>query len=108
MKVGRDAQAGCRTCSHSPKAIGGNVELFVDANGGYTRKQALAMAERFAGESNVVWFEEPRPSDDLDGFVFCATEGRRGWTSPPANMATRPIISSVCWPPARWIAFRRM
>jgi L-alanine-DL-glutamate epimerase-like enolase superfamily enzyme len=25
------------------------------------------MAERFASQSNVVWFEEPRPSDDLLG-----------------------------------------
>jgi L-alanine-DL-glutamate epimerase-like enolase superfamily enzyme len=40
--------------------------LFVDANGGYTRKQALAQAERFADEG-VTWFEEPVSSDDLDG-----------------------------------------
>ena len=48
------------------KAIGSNVELFVDANGAYTRKQALEMAERFR-EWNVSWFEEPVSSDDLDG-----------------------------------------
>ena len=40
--------------------------LFVDANGAYSRKQALAMAERFA-ESSVSWFEEPVSSDDLEG-----------------------------------------
>ncbi len=35
-------------CAWFAKAIGDDAELFVDANGGYTRKQALAMAERFA------------------------------------------------------------
>jgi L-alanine-DL-glutamate epimerase-like enolase superfamily enzyme len=38
----------------------------VDANGAYTRKQALAFAEPFA-ELHVSWFEEPVSSDDLEG-----------------------------------------
>jgi L-alanine-DL-glutamate epimerase-like enolase superfamily enzyme len=38
----------------------------VDANGAYTRKRALAMAEAFA-RYGVVYFEEPVSSDDLDG-----------------------------------------
>lgn len=67
MKVGRDAEADLARVHAARQAIGDHVELFVDANGGYTRKQALAMAGRFAGESNVTWFEEPRPSDDLEG-----------------------------------------
>jgi L-alanine-DL-glutamate epimerase-like enolase superfamily enzyme len=48
-------------------AIGPNAELFVDANGAYDRKQALAMAERFASDARVSWFEEPVTSDDLAG-----------------------------------------
>ena len=48
------------------EAIGPDAELFVDANGAYSRKQALAMAEAFA-ELGVTWFEEPVSSDDLDG-----------------------------------------
>lgn len=47
-------------------AIGDQAELYVDANGAYTRKQALQQAEAFAG-LGVVWFEEPVSSDDLDG-----------------------------------------
>ena len=47
-------------------AIGPNVELFVDANGAYSRKQALAFAERFS-DMGVSWFEEPVSSDDLEG-----------------------------------------
>src|SRR5439155_12545586 len=37
-----------------------------DANGAYTRKQALPFAESFT-EFGVSWFEEPVSSDDLDG-----------------------------------------
>ncbi|HET7624846.1 MAG TPA: enolase C-terminal domain-like protein, partial [Verrucomicrobiae bacterium] len=43
-----------------------DVELFVDANGAYSRKQALAQAEAFA-QYGVTWFEEPVVSDDLSG-----------------------------------------
>ena len=46
-------------------AIGGS-ELFVDANGAYSRKQALSFAEDFAS-LGVVYFEEPVSSDDLEG-----------------------------------------
>jgi L-alanine-DL-glutamate epimerase-like enolase superfamily enzyme len=67
MKVGRDPVTDPARVRTARKAIGDDVELFVDANGGYSRKQALAMAEQFAAESNVKWFEEPRPSDDLAG-----------------------------------------
>ena len=46
--------------------IGQEAELYVDANGGYTRKQAVRMARAMA-EHEVTWFEEPVSSDDLDG-----------------------------------------
>ena len=65
MKVGRDAHADARRVRAAARAIG-TTELFVDANGAYTRKQALAQAETFAA-NGVTWFEEPVSSDDLDG-----------------------------------------
>jgi L-alanine-DL-glutamate epimerase-like enolase superfamily enzyme len=46
--------------------IGPDAELYVDANGGYTRKQAVRMARAMA-DHQVSWFEEPVSSDDLDG-----------------------------------------
>ncbi|MFY9915422.1 MAG: enolase C-terminal domain-like protein [Nocardioidaceae bacterium] len=46
--------------------IGPDVELFVDANGGYERKQAVRLMQA-AGELDVRWFEEPVSSDDLQG-----------------------------------------
>lgn len=48
------------------KVVGDDVELFVDANGGYTRKQAVRVGHA-AAELGVSWFEEPVSSDDLDG-----------------------------------------
>ena len=66
MKVGRDAKADVGRVAAARAAIGPKAELFVDANGAYSRKQALAQAEKFA-ERNVTWFEEPVSSDDLAG-----------------------------------------
>lgn len=47
-------------------AVGPNTELFVDANGGYTAKQAIRVMQEVEGE-RVTWFEEPVSSDDLAG-----------------------------------------
>jgi L-alanine-DL-glutamate epimerase-like enolase superfamily enzyme len=49
------------------EAIGNDNALFVDANGAYSRKLALAQAEIFGGKYGVSWFEEPVSSDDLEG-----------------------------------------
>jgi L-alanine-DL-glutamate epimerase-like enolase superfamily enzyme len=66
MKIGRDARQDAHRVSVAREAIGPSAELFVDANGAYSRKQAIAQAEIFA-EHGVSWFEEPVSSDDLDG-----------------------------------------
>src|SRR6478752_3717157 len=46
--------------------IGDDTELFVDANGGYTRKQAIRVMAA-AADLDVRWFEEPVSSDHLEG-----------------------------------------
>ena len=66
MKIGRDAAADVERVQAAREAIGPSAELFVDANGAYSRKQALAVAERIE-PFDVSWFEEPVSSDDLDG-----------------------------------------
>ncbi|MFC0005581.1 enolase C-terminal domain-like protein [Micromonospora siamensis] len=48
------------------RTIGDDTELYVDANGGYQRKQAIRVA-RAAADLDVRWFEEPVSSDDLPG-----------------------------------------
>ena len=67
MKVGSEPARDPERVRVARAAIGAAAELFVDANGAYTRKQALRLAEVFAGESAVSWFEEPVSSDDLEG-----------------------------------------
>jgi L-alanine-DL-glutamate epimerase-like enolase superfamily enzyme len=65
MKIGSHPEADLERVAAAREAIGG-AELFVDANGAYSRKQALWFAEQF-GDLGVSWFEEPVSSDDLDG-----------------------------------------
>jgi L-alanine-DL-glutamate epimerase-like enolase superfamily enzyme len=66
MKVGTNPAADVFRVGAAKRTIGGNVDLFVDASGAYSRKQALDFAEHFAAY-DVKWFEEPVPSDDLEG-----------------------------------------
>ncbi len=47
-------------------AIGPRGQLFVDANGAYTAKQAVRVFDA-AAEHNLAWFEEPVSSDHLEG-----------------------------------------
>jgi L-alanine-DL-glutamate epimerase-like enolase superfamily enzyme len=66
MKIGRHPEDDLRRVKIAREAIGRDADLFVDANGAYGRKQAMAMADAFA-ELGVIWFEEPVSSDDLEG-----------------------------------------
>ncbi len=66
MKVGREPQRDPERVRIARETIGPEVQLFVDANGAYARKQALEKAGHFS-EHGVNWFEEPVSSDDLDG-----------------------------------------
>jgi len=68
MKVGSEPDRDPERVAQARRAIGG-AGLFVDANGAYTAKQAIALAHRFV-EQGVLWFEEPVSSDDLEGLAF--------------------------------------
>jgi L-alanine-DL-glutamate epimerase-like enolase superfamily enzyme len=65
MKVGRDPRADPARVRAAREAAG-RAALMVDANGAYSRKQALALAAAFAADG-VTWLEEPVSSDDLAG-----------------------------------------
>jgi len=66
MKIGTHPADDLGRVRAAREAIGPAAQLYVDANGAYSRKQALAQAEAFS-EYGVVWFEEPVSSDDLEG-----------------------------------------
>ena len=63
---GQDEEEDLRRIQTARSAIGDAAELFVDANGAYTAKQAIRVA-RAAEPWRVSWFEEPVSSDDLAG-----------------------------------------
>jgi L-alanine-DL-glutamate epimerase-like enolase superfamily enzyme len=67
MKVGREPERDLHRVEVARKAIGEQTELYVDANGALSRKEALRFAAEYAKRSNVRWFEEPVSSDDLEG-----------------------------------------
>jgi L-alanine-DL-glutamate epimerase-like enolase superfamily enzyme len=77
MKIGRNPNDDPQRVQSAREAIGKGPELFVDANGAYTRKQALRLAQQFQKE-NVRWFEEPVSSDDLDGLRLIRDHGPAG------------------------------
>ncbi len=66
MKVGTHPDQDLHRVEVARKAIGGATQLFVDANGAYASKQAIAFAHEFA-RFDVKWFEEPVSSEDLEG-----------------------------------------
>jgi len=77
MKIGREPRDDVERVKAARDAIGSTVELFVDANGAYTRKQALQQAEAFA-DARVSWFEEPVSSDDIDGLALIVDRAPAG------------------------------
>jgi len=77
MKVGREPEKDPERVGAAREAIGEGVELMVDANGAYTRKQALLWAERFA-EDGITYLEEPVSSEDREGLRLLRDHGPAG------------------------------
>jgi L-alanine-DL-glutamate epimerase-like enolase superfamily enzyme len=63
---GEDPRRDLERVRIAREEVGPDAELMVDANGGYTRKQAVRVA-RDLEDLRVTWFEEPVSSDDLEG-----------------------------------------
>jgi L-alanine-DL-glutamate epimerase-like enolase superfamily enzyme len=78
LKTSRNPDQDPARLSAVRDAIGAGVELFADANGSLTRKQALYWAQRFAAEWDVRWFEEPVSSDDRTGLRLLRDDGPAG------------------------------
>jgi L-alanine-DL-glutamate epimerase-like enolase superfamily enzyme len=78
IKVGSEPERDPERVRQVRAAIGDEVRLFVDANGAYSRKQALRLAQVFAQEAGVSWFEEPVSSDDLEGLRLLRDRGPAG------------------------------
>ncbi len=90
MKVGREPQCDVERVRAARSAIGDNVQLYVDANGAYTRKQALGLAQEFA-EQRVTWFEEPVSSQDLEGLRLIRDRAPEGMAIAAGEYGYDPV-----------------
>ena len=77
MKVGREPEKDPERVGAAREAIGEGTELMVDANGAYTRKQALYWAQAFA-EDGITYLEEPVSSEDREGLRLLRDRGPGG------------------------------
>ncbi|MFJ7150301.1 enolase C-terminal domain-like protein [Streptomyces sp. NPDC100445] len=75
LKTSREPGRDPRRLSAVRKAVGDEPEIFTDANGALSRKQALYWARRFHEEWDVRWFEEPVSSADLEGLRMLRDRG---------------------------------
>lgn len=69
MKIGRDPGRDPERVSVARDAIGPTTRLYVDANGAYSPRHAMAQMEMLA-RHDVRWFEEPVTSDNRAGLRF--------------------------------------
>ncbi|MFF2545107.1 enolase C-terminal domain-like protein [Kitasatospora sp. NPDC058063] len=65
---GRRERRDLERTEQARQAVGDDAALYVDANGAYTRKQAVRVGRALAG-LGASWFEEPVSSDDLTGLA---------------------------------------
>jgi L-alanine-DL-glutamate epimerase-like enolase superfamily enzyme len=65
---GRAEQRDVHRIHLAREVIGRDVELYVDANGGYSAKQAIRVMGA-VHDADVRWLEEPVSSDDLPGLA---------------------------------------
>jgi L-alanine-DL-glutamate epimerase-like enolase superfamily enzyme len=78
IKVGRDPAADPERLRIVRDVVGPDVELMVDANGAWTRREALAQMELFRSEFDVTYVEEPLTSEDLEGLRLLRDRGPAG------------------------------
>ncbi|MEU7428749.1 enolase C-terminal domain-like protein [Streptomyces sp. NPDC040750] len=85
---GRCEERDRQRVARARTAIGDQVDLYVDANGGYGAKQAVRVGRALA-DAGVSWFEEPVSSDHLTSLAEIGAQvpqevaaGEYGYTLP--------------------------
>lgn len=67
MKVGQHPDHDVQRAVAVRRALGQKTQLFIDANGAYSAKQAIKIGEQMTAEADVCWFEEPVWHTDFAG-----------------------------------------
>ena len=75
MKLGREPERDPKRLDAAREAIG-DAELYVDANGAFTAKDAIRWADEYVSTWDVRWFEEPVSSADFAGLRLVREQSR--------------------------------
>ena len=67
LKMGREPDRDRHRLTVARKAVGDDTDLYADANGAYSVREAVEWSQIARGEFGVRWLEEPVSSDDLAG-----------------------------------------
>jgi L-alanine-DL-glutamate epimerase-like enolase superfamily enzyme len=78
IKTGRDPARDHERLAVARKAIGDDIQLFVDANGAFSPREAVEWARIYRHDYDVRWFEEPVTSDDPAGLQRVRDEAPGG------------------------------
>src|SRR5207248_2608955 len=78
MKVGREPERDRERVEAAREAIGEGADLYVDANGAYSRQEAIAWSHVYADRYGVARFEEPVSSHDPDGLCLARDRAPAG------------------------------
>lgn len=68
IKIGFGIEDDIKTVKAIRKAVGNDIELMVDANHAYNSMTAIRLSREIE-ECNILWFEEPVPPEDLNGYI---------------------------------------
>jgi L-alanine-DL-glutamate epimerase-like enolase superfamily enzyme len=94
MKLGRDPAADPKRLDAARAAIA-DAELYVDANGAFTAKEAVRQAERYVELWDVRWFEEPVSSADAEGLRFVREHARLDVAAGEYGYVLRDFVNLV-------------
>lgn len=100
VKIGTDDARDPSRVRLARAALGPDVDLFVDANGAYAPRTALAFADA-AADCAIRWFRSRSAATTSTGCASCASTSARRSTSRRANTRTRPTTSGACSKAAR-------
>jgi len=94
IKIGSDVAASCARIELMRKSAGDSVALCVDANWAYDLEGACKVGDALTA-NGYVWFEEPLPPEDEDGYRALHARCKTPLAAGESNFVTaqaRPLI----------------
>jgi L-alanine-DL-glutamate epimerase-like enolase superfamily enzyme len=95
LKTGRDPRRDHDRLQVARKAVGDDAELFVDANGAFSVREAIEWSHIYRDDHGVRWFEEPVSSDDLAGLRLIRESAPGGIEIAAGEYAWTPWIAEA-------------